>query len=311
MSPSPFQIHVPATTANLGPGFDILGIALDVGTNLAFRFEGDHYQLFDVAGAAIPIPPEKNLIAKAYERVLLASEVAPAPWTAVVESDLLPGRGFGSSAMALVAGVILANEQLNALGKNAWTLQQQIALLCEMEGHPDNVIPARVGGWICSLPQGQYARRNLPDHFGIQILIPEKQTSTNESRVQLPKQYSLEDCVTNLRGLAAWFDYIDSGNGESLKVALQCDRLHEPYRTPQIPGFQEIRNTAMEAGCLGSSLSGSGPGLAVFFDRNQVAESGLQRISDLAVSYGYTSRICGINNQGARKITSSQKEVQR
>ncbi len=303
MSLSTLQIHVPATTANLGPGFDILGVALSLGTDITFQFdEKADYSLFGADGEPLSIPLEKNLIARSYQRVLEESNVAILPWTARVQSDLLPGRGFGSSAMALVAGILASNERLNQLGKNAWPLEKQISLLCEMEGHPDNVIPARVGGWICSLPGGKYLKRNLPGDFRMLILVPEKQMSTKESRGHLPEQYPLKDCVSNMRGLAAWFDYIESRNKESLKVALSGDLLHEPYRTHKVEGFEEIREISLESGCLGSCLSGSGPGIAIFYEKDDVSKEPLDRIISRASSFGYRGRLCEVDYNGAVTI---------
>tara|TARA_B100001939_G_scaffold348121_1_gene372856 strand:- start:53913 stop:54830 length:918 start_codon:yes stop_codon:yes gene_type:complete len=303
LSPSSLQIRVPATTANLGPGFDILGIALSLGTDITFQFQQDaDYGLSGADGKSLPIPLEKNLIARSYQKVLEQSSVKALPWTASVRSDLLPGRGFGSSAMALVAGILAANERLNQLGKNAWPLERQIALLSEMEGHPDNVIPARVGGWICSLPDGKYLRRTLPDSFSMIILVPEKQMSTKESRGHLPDNYPLKNCVSNMRGLAAWFDYIDNRNKESLKTALRNDLLHEPYRTHAVEGFKEIREISLDSGCLGSCLSGSGPGIAIFYEKEDVSKEPLERIISRASSFGYTGRLCEVDYNGAVTI---------
>ncbi|MCB1138564.1 MAG: homoserine kinase [Leptospiraceae bacterium] len=300
MSPSAFQIHVPSTTANLGPGFDILGIALSLGIDLTFEFEeGSNYALMDDQGSPLPIPADKNLISKAYLTVLERAGVRPLEWKAVIRTDLLPGRGFGSSASALVAGVLAANQRLNQLGKNAWTLEQQVALLCEMEGHPDNVIPARVGGWVCALPSGNYTVRKLPEGFRILVLVPAHQQSTRESRGQLPDHYRLKDCVNNMLGLAAWFDYLERGNKDGLKKALQSDALHEPFRTPAIPQFQELRKLSLESGCLGTCLSGSGPGIAIFFEEDDVSKEALERISKKAGALSYQSQICEVDYRGA------------
>lgn len=309
MSLSSLQIHVPATTANLGPGFDILGIALSLGTDINFQFHKEGtYKLTDDSGELLPIPPEKNLIARSYNRVLQESSVSVLPWNASIRADLLPGRGFGSSAMALVAGILAANERLNELGKNAWPLEKQISLLCEMEGHPDNVVPARVGGWICSLPEGKYLKRTLPATFRMMILIPEKQMSTRESRGHLPDHYTAEDCISNMRGLAAWFDYIDRGNKDSLRMALQGDRLHEPYRVHAVEGFTELRDLSLEQGCLGCCLSGSGPGIAIFFEKDDVSKEPLDRIISRASSFGYQSRICEVDYNGAETIRNQAPE---
>lgn len=309
LSPSSFQIHVPATTANLGPGFDILGMALSLGMDLQFRFEeGCDFRLLDDAGNPLPIPPEKNLIARSYKTLLERSDVRPLEWQATIRSDLLPGRGFGSSASALVAGILAANERLNQIGKNAWPLQKQIELLCEMEGHPDNVIPARVGGWICALPGGAYTKRQLPASFRILILVPEGQTSTKESRGRLPDSYTLGNCVNNMAGLAAWFDYLDNGNSQALKVALRTDELHEPFRMDAVPGFAEIRELSLKEGCLGSCLSGSGPGIAIFFEEDDVSKDGLERISAKAASLNYQSRLCEVNYRGAGGSTAFSRQ---
>ncbi|EHQ06829.1 homoserine kinase [Leptonema illini] len=281
MNPS-LILRIPATTANLGPGFDLFGLALSLYNTIGFDFDaGADFRLVDTEGRDLPIAPEDNLIRTAYEHMYrkLGGGKAPA-WNAVVDAATAPGKGFGSSAMAVVAGVHLAWAMLRSGGIDSLvssveegfrpeTHSDEIAGFLDLEPHPDNVVPARVGGWVFCSDTRTVLRHSLPDSLGLAILIPDYSISTEKSRQSLPLQISREDTLANMRGCLLWLEYIHSGRIDLLEQALASDRLHEPYRTPSLPGYQAMKQAVLREGCVGMTLSGSGPGIIVYFDRTR------------------------------------------
>jgi homoserine kinase len=278
MNPS-LILRIPATTANLGPGFDLFGLALSLYNTIGFDFNEDaSFRLVDTEGCDLPIAPEDNLIRTAYEHMYRKLGGArPPAWNAVIDAATAPGKGFGSSAMAIVAGVHLAWALLRSGGIDSLvssvedgfhpeTHSDEIAGFLDLEPHPDNVVPARVGGWVFCSDTGTVLRHKLPDSLGLAIIIPDYSISTEKSRQSLPHQISRDDALTNMRGCLLWLEYIHSGRIELLKQALDSDRLHEPYRTPYLPGYSALKKAVLREGCVGMTLSGSGPGIIVYFD---------------------------------------------
>lgn len=277
-------LRIPATTANLGPGFDLFGLALDLYNTIRFNFHDDAgYSLADPTGNPLPIPADENLIRIAYEHMFrkLGGGKPPA-WDAVVDAATAPGKGFGSSAMAVVAGVHLACTLMEAGGVTALSRDarsgtadlhaDEIAGFLDLEPHPDNVVPARLGGWVFCSDTRTVIRHALPESLGLLVLIPDTFISTEKSRQTLPPLISREDALQSMRGCLLWLEYIHTGRTDYLRQALDSDRLHEPYRTPDLPGFSAMKRAALSAGCHGMTLSGSGPGVIVYFDRARQSE---------------------------------------
>lgn len=268
------RLRVPATSANLGPGFDMFGLALNLYTRYHFSFRDDpEIRLFDSAGAALAIPPEKNLIAVAYHARLRRSGRASGPgFDCRVDYRIPFSRGFGSSASALAAGVAAARHALEPgtrAGASA-TADEDVQLLDELEGHPDNVCPARIGGFTMCYRSGgrvRYLRRTAPASLGLVAIAPDFTTSTKQSRQQLPEQIPVGDCLSNMTGVLLWREYLESGDPAHLCDALLADRLHEPYRKHRLPALDAIRSAATALGLYGATISGSGPGLLVYFPR--------------------------------------------
>lgn len=269
------RLRVPATSANLGPGFDMFGLALNLYTRYHFSFREDpEIRLFDSAGATLAIPPEKNLIAVAYHARLRRSGKTAGPgFDCRVEYRIPFSRGFGSSASALAAGVAAARYVLDpreGAGSNA-SADDDVQLLDELEGHPDNVCPARIGGFtICYRSGGRvrYLRKTAPANLGLVAIAPDFTTSTKQSRQQLPEQIPVSDCLSNMTGVLLWREYLESGDPAHLCDALVADRLHEPYRKHRLPALDAIRDAASALGIYGATISGSGPGLLVYFPRS-------------------------------------------
>lgn len=307
-----FILRIPATSANLGPGFDIFGLAISLPNTIGFNFSTNaNYQLTDNLHQELPIPQEENLIRISYEHMFkkLGGQNLP-KWNAVVNAATTPGKGFGSSAMAIVAGVHLAWAILRAgsIDSLIQSVQAQfqenntseiypqshsdeISGFLDLEPHPDNVVPARLGGWVfCSDPQ-TVIRYNLPDDLGLMALIPDYSISTEKSRVALPATLPRSDSLMNIRGCLLWLEYIHTGRTDLLMQALNSDRLHEPYRTKAIFGYQELKAALQREGCYGMTLSGSGPGIIVYYDKNNESKV-LPRIKALVIEHlGITTQI--------------------
>lgn len=251
-----FCVEVPATTANLGPGFDTLGLALEL-TNelwvettesgLAIELEGE--------GADSLPRDERNLVVKAMR---LACGETRLPGLKLRQLNRIPtSRGLGSSAAAIVAGLLAAQKLLDRP-------VPVLELATRMEGHPDNVAPAILGGLVASgvLEQGPLARRlELHDCWQVAVAVPAFPLPTEEARKAMPDRFGLEDVVYNLSRLALLLP----GLAQGLELDLG-DRLHQPFRERLVPGFREVCAAARSAGAAGSFLSGAGPTIAAFVD---------------------------------------------
>lgn len=276
--PAAFHLRVPFTSANLGPGFDLFGIALDLYARFQFVFdEAGNYGLFDEHERPLVLGDKKNYIKKAYLAALagrLEADHIPG-FTVHFQNDIPGGRGFGSSACAFVAGVAAANHLLREIGAPELTLTEELRLLSELEGHPDNSTPARVGGWVFVYDDpardAEFAmvRKEVPVDLGLAALVPDYTVSTQKSRTVLPAQMPRADVLSGMRGSLLWLEYLNTGDPELLIRALDSDRMHEPYRAVNIPGFEELRRGLP---CYGITISGSGPGMLVYYSRRREAE---------------------------------------
>lgn len=272
-------IRVPATSANLGPGFDCLGLALDLWNETVFSQEGDGCTVV-VSGEGSGVLPkdQTNLIAEsAYslfkrldrklERGLLIRCYNNIPLTS----------GLGSSAAALVSGILGAN----ALMGNPLSQTELLTILTEMEGHGDNVAPAMLGGLVVVSGAGESVsyRRVWDGSLGgdtlqAAVVLPEINLPTSQARALLPKQVSMVDAVFNLQKTAMVMHAFQSGD-LALLGEVMVDRLHQPYRLPVIPGGQEAIQAARSAGAAAAALSGAGPSIIALGleDMDPIAEA--------------------------------------
>lgn len=249
------EVRVPATTANLGPGFDCLGMALEL-FNLVRLETGRSGVVVTGEGAdTLPAGPE-NLV---YRAVQKAFERAgrPMPSLALSCRNLIPlARGLGSSSAAIVGGLVAAN----ALMGYPLDTSTLLELAAHMEGHPDNVAPALLGGCqIVVRVNGRLytAPVALPSDLRAVILIPDQPIPTEQARAVLSPQVNREDTVFNLGRVALLVNALHSRRWEDLSIATQ-DRLHQPARQVLFPAMPLIFKAALEAGALGVFLSGAG-----------------------------------------------------
>jgi homoserine kinase len=281
------KVRVPASSANLGPGFDALGLAL--GIYLDCRFRRAQRLTIRTGGRDTEFisTGEDNLIWQTALKV--ASDVGGtlAPIELEIANDIPIGKGLGSSAAALTAGVVIAAEVLN-LG---WSRAKVLDEAARIEGHPDNVAACVLGSIVaCALDSEGIARAvrmEIDSHYGVAIVVPDFLLPTAEARSVLPASYTRADAVFNVQRSALLIAALTSGSTSAFPEALE-DRLHQPYRFALVPGLEEA--TKLRApGLLGCALSGAGPSILVFYERGH--ESVCERVREVFKKHGHASEI--------------------
>lgn len=249
-------VRVPATTANLGPGFDCLGMALDI-FNLVTVEVSDRFSL-SIAGEGASFLPrsQENAVYRAmftlYQRL---GEVVP-PLKVSCQNEIPIGRGLGSSAAAAIGGLVTAN----VLCGTPLSSEELLGLGRSLEGHPDNVAPALMGGCVVVVTEGEEivcSSAPLPQGLRGVLFVPDFVMPTEESRRLLPQQVSRADAVYNIGRASLLIAALAADRLELLRVATQ-DRLHQPTRQRLFPAMPKIFEAALMAGALGVFLSGSG-----------------------------------------------------
>ena len=299
-----FLIRVPATSANLGPGFDCLGLALDLWNEIEVEITGDHLQIIVEGEGKSSVPAnQNNAIFKAmktyadqYHRSL------PSGIKLHCRNYIPLGAGLGSSAAAAVGGILAAS----AILELAEDQNDQLNCATQIEGHPDNVAPCLLGGLVSAvIENGQVTARNLPiTPLSLVIVVPDFHFPTKASRATLPEKVSRQDVIFNLSRLVCLTDALAKGDLELLPVAMQ-DRIHQPYRIPLIPGASAAMSAAREAGAAAVVLSGAGPSLLAVLrnasDQKNVSNSMIESFKQAGLSASVL--IPGISFNGA-SITS-------
>lgn len=255
------KIEVPATIANMGPGFDTCGLAVDLFNTFTFNVSQDDQVFADEDSSqdtsTLPTNPAENIIFPAMDRFYQEIGKKRPPVHVTLKIDVPVARGLGSSSTAVVAGLLAANQiEGNPLDNIAL-----LKLAVELEGHPDNVAPAILGGMVVS-DNEQYAVIDWPDDWKIIAVIPDYAVMTAEARKAMPKTYSLDDVVFNLRKQGLLISAVHQKNPSLLRSAL-FDKVHQPYRQPLIAEFDEVAQFASENGALGTVVSGSGSTMAI------------------------------------------------
>lgn len=236
-------VRVPATSANLGPGFDCLGIALDCYNLVCVR-----------RGQSSPPHPMVDQAAAAFFQEARSDRFSFA-WT--ITGDIPRSRGLGSS-VAVRLGVLHA---LNVLAGNPLDKTALYLLCTRLEGHPDNAAPAAFGGFAVARPDGRHFRCDVAPHLHFVILVPDREIETDASRVTLPSKIPFADAVWNVAHASLVTAAFASGSYELLRQSMN-DRLHEPFRAAANPHLQPAVQAGVEAGALGGYLSGSGSAVA-------------------------------------------------
>lgn len=256
-APKEIRVRVPASSANLGPGFDALALALDLPLRCTLRPSPGGLRIRATGTDAAAIPQdESNLVWKTFSQ--LAGNKAGHDFTLEIANQIPLGRGLGSSAAAIVAGLALADAWMGFHSGR----QRLVELATGLEGHPDNVAAAVLGGLVasCQTEDGRVltAPLGVPKEITVVVVVPELRLSTEAARAVLPPQYSRADAVFNVQRAALFLAALESGRWELLREAMR-DRLHQPFRASLIPGLAEALQLENVPGLLGVALSGAGP----------------------------------------------------
>lgn len=260
------KIKVPASTANIGAGFDTFGLALKLYNIFEFEKQATDTLTFLEAGKPSSIDANENLIyismLKAFDKYNYKHRGF---YINVVTAAVPLSRGLGSSATCIAAGLHAANYFMN----NVMDEEELIKLATEIEGHPDNVVPALVGGFNISLMEASnviHSKITVPSDLIFAALIPDFKMSTESSRKVLPVSYSRADCVFNVSRAAMLVSSLYSKDYLKLRTCLQ-DKIHQPFRGPLIKDMPEIFKKAKALGSLGEFISGSGSTLMVIIKK--------------------------------------------
>ena len=268
-----WKLRVPASSANLGPGFDALGLALSV--YLRCRFRPAETLRIRVSGrdANLISSEEDNVIWQTALGVARDAGAALGPVELEIDNDIPLGKGLGSSAAALTAGVVIANRMLG-LG---WKPLRVLGEAARIEGHPDNVAASVLGSMVATAMDGaglaRAVRIELHEKYRVGVVVPDFALPTKQARAVLPSGYSKADVVFNVQRSALLVAALATGTTSAFPAALE-DRLHQPYRAALVPGLEEILKLRAP-GLLGCALSGAGPSVLVFH------EKGCEEVCDL------------------------------
>ena len=250
-------VTVPATSANVGAGFDSLGLAVSMYNVFTFE-EADRIQITSVDGTHIPTG-SNNLVYRS-ARVVYDQLGIPMKGLRITQKNTIPmARGLGSSSACIVAGILGAN----ALLGNKLTRRQMLTLATSIEGHPDNVAPAMLGGFVTSvIDEGQVysVKKEIDTELAFAAFVPDFRLLTSKARAALPAMVSHKDAVYNLSRAALATAAFCDGNYALLDVATK-DVLHQQYRLPLITGGDEVFELAQDLGALAVYISGAGPPL--------------------------------------------------
>ncbi|PKB65501.1 MAG: homoserine kinase [SAR202 cluster bacterium Io17-Chloro-G3] len=293
-----FTVRAPATTANLGPGFDCLGLALDVWNQV--RFAPGNQPGVEVTGEGEGElrTDTENLVYRAVQSYFQEIRSDLPPFSIVCHNEIPLARGLGSSAAAIVSGLLGASV---LAGENPPDLDRLLRLAVALEGHPDNVVAALFGGCqIIVQEKGEFFRSEIPIAMGLRavLFIPDVRISTQEARDVLEAKLDRSDAVYNVGRVALLVNALATGSLNNLRIATQ-DRLHQPSRQNLLPAMPLLFRSALDAGALGVFLSGAGSTILAISTGKELTIA--YEMADAANKAGLSGqvKIAGMANQGA------------
>lgn len=261
--PSKATARVPASTTNLGPGFDVLGLALQLYSTISLE-EIDAGTEIQVAGVDVDklANNENNIAYRAANVVFDKVGYKPSGLRLVLTNGIPAIRGLGGSGTAILGGLLTAN----VLCEEPFSRSELLDFATEFEGHPDNVAASLLGGLVISMMNDDHVhwiQLDCDSDLQVVVAIPNFSLSTKAARGVLPQTVDFADAIHNVSRSSMLVAAIATGKLEMLSLAM-ADRLHQPYRTPLIPGFDDVAESAMQAGALSVALSGAGPSIAAY-----------------------------------------------
>ena len=258
-------VSVPGTTANIGVGFDCLGAALSLANEFQFEVVDTDTKLKVIVEGKEAHKVglgDSNLIYRSLLQFYEHLDRQPPNLELTIRLGVPLSRGLGSSATAIVGGLLGAN----SLTGNPLSQTEIMEMAIAIEGHPDNVVPALLGNCLLSVEdRGKWQISDIPWHQNVVpvVAIPNFELSTKEARGVLPAEYSRQDAIFNISRMGLLIRALATNNGEWLTTAL-ADRIHQPYRQKLILGYQQVEQAAIAAGAYGLVISGAGPTLLAF-----------------------------------------------
>ncbi len=289
-------VRVPATSANMGPGFDSLGIALGIYNTLRISEIESGIVVYNNSKEYIPVG-EKNLIYRAICRVFDEVGYEKKGIKIIQNSEIPVTRGLGSSSACIIGGMLAAN----VISGRKLSYRQILNLATEFEGHPDNVTPALFGGFcVAATENGKtvYTSNKLNPKLKAVIMVPDFFLSTKASRGTLPENVTLQDASYNISRASLLTSALINEKYDDLKFAVS-DRLHQNFRKDNVPNFDEIMEKSYDLGAKATYLSGSGPTIVSLVSENyDEFEKGMKEFLD-SLEGKWNIRICPIDNVGA------------
>ncbi|WP_457639976.1 homoserine kinase [Persephonella sp.] len=291
------RVKVPATTANLGAGFDTFGLALTLYNEFEVE-EHDGVVIETIPEDPFLQNPENNLFVQVL-KYSCEKRGKTFHGAKVRQITNIPvARGLGSSATAIVAGILVSS----AVSKVELTDERFFETAYRFEPHPDNLLPAWKGGFITALKAGQktyYQKVNFPEDLKAVVVVPDFKLSTEEARKVLPEKIPLKDGIFNLQRASLFISALVNGRYDLLKVAME-DRFHQPYRKRLIPAFDDVISAAYDSGAVGASLSGAGPTILALATENfeKIGSFMVEAFRQAGVSAEYM--VLDIDREGAK-----------
>lgn len=294
-------IKVPCSTSNLGPGFDTLGLALDRYLTLRADAAAATSVTVEGNGREHIATDDTNLVLSSMRFTAAKLGTALPPVRLHLENGIPAYGGLGGSGAAIAGGVFLANELLNAhLSRDA-----MLNIAVEIEGHPDNVSAALMGGLTVNCFDAERRVRcrsvKLRAPLAVVTCSPHFQVQTKQARKILPSSVPLKDAVTNIENAASLVAALMSGDLAALQY-VTADRLHEQYRSALIPGYDAVRSAALSAGALSFNISGAGPTVFAFAAENASAVASAMQAAFRSAGQDSTPEVMTVENDGAVRL---------
>ena len=293
------RVSVPASSGNLGAGFDVFGLAIDLRDEYAF--DPATRDVIEPAGKFlkhVPRDPKRNLAFRAFRSLAPA---AAGPYRLRAVREIPPQGGLGGSASAIVGGLVAANHAFG-LGLDN---DELLPRATEIEGHPDNVAAALLGGLVLTVQTDKAlhaVRVPFPGDIGIVVVVPTYHVPTARARAVLPERVSRADAVANLGRASLLVAALQTGRYAELRVATQ-DFLHQPYRSGLNPALQPGIQAALDAGAYGAALSGSGPTLIAFAPKDRTMRvAGAMADVAIEISSGCETYVANAAENGAMVV---------
>jgi homoserine kinase len=299
-----FRLRLPATSANLGSGFDAVAVALD----FYLEIEAQRAHEFSIAATGRDAERctqiENNLILGTYRRILSEQNKPEIPLALRMSNDIPLGMGCGSSAAGRLAAIALAVR----FGNLGWSSERILDEASALEGHPDNAAACWLGGFVATAFEGKtvrVARVTPPSNWHAILALPEAPLATSKARAVLPDSYSRCDVVSNLQAVSMLGLAFAQERGDLLKAAMN-DRIHQPYRAPICTLLNRLLPLAGHRGVLGVALSGAGPAVLLVLDEEKKIEPVAQLIRDASEGLVQPELLaCGFGLAGANWFLES------